>query len=90
MFFRRWRNFFQFIVLKGILLDPFVTQAIEYEISQAIQNVDGTVVVATVGGLQKGIESVEIAIGHLCQPNIFFLVPVKLRKECNLLEMSIG
>ena len=74
MFFRRWRNFFQFIVLKGILLDPFVTQAIEYEISQAIQNVDGTVVVATVGGLQKGIESVEIAIGHLCQPNIFFLV----------------
>lgn len=53
MFFRRWRNFFQFIVLKGILLDPFVTQAIEYEISQAIQNVDGTVVVATVGGLQK-------------------------------------
>ena len=71
---QRWRNFFQFIVLKGILLDPFVTQAIEYEISQAIQNVDGTVVVATVGGLQKGIESVEIAIGHLCQPNIFFLV----------------
>ena len=72
--FRRRGDLLELVALKRIFLDPLVPQTIENEIAQAIQNIDRSVVVAAMRCLQKGVEAVEVAVGHLCQPNILFAI----------------
>lgn len=48
MLFRRRGNLLELVALKRIFLDPLIPQTIKNEVAQAIQNIDRSVVVATV------------------------------------------
>ena len=63
---------FQFVVLKRIFSDPFVSQAVEYEIFQATQQIDRSVVFAPVFRLKIGVKPVEILIVDRREHNILF------------------
>ena len=60
----------EFVVAEGILGNPFVAQAVEYEVAQTIHDGLGSVVAAAVCRLQEEAESVEKLVVHPLDGNI--------------------
>ena len=64
------------VVAEGILLDPFVADGIEQEILQTAEQIDRPVVVAVVGRLHVGVQSIDVGIVDHLQREILLVVGI--------------
>ena len=62
------------IVAERILLDPLVTDRIEQEVFQTAEQIDGSVVVAVVGRLHVGVQSIDVSIVDRLQRKVLLAV----------------
>lgn len=62
------------VVAEEILFDPFVADGIEQEVFQTAEQIDRPVVVAVVGRLHEGIQSVDVGIVDRLQRKILLAV----------------
>ena len=61
-----------FVMRERIFLDPLISQTEEDKIFQTAKQIDCAVVLASVCGLNKGIQSVDILVIHLLQRQVVF------------------
>lgn len=64
------------IVTEGILLDPLVADRIEQEVFQTAEQIDRSVVVAVIGRLHIGVQSINVGIVDRLQWKILFVVGI--------------
>ena len=64
------------IIAEWILLDPLVADRIEQEILQTAQQIDRPVVVAVVGRLHVGVQSIDVGVVDRLQRKILFVVGI--------------
>ena len=64
------------IVTEGIFLDPFVADRIEQEVFQTAEQIDGSVVVAVIGRLHVGVQSIDVGIVDRLQREVLFVVDI--------------